>query len=60
MHRNEFGTNIPVVNLWIKLRIVQPCADSHEHKNSLRAAGSMTVEWFHIIGVFEFSQLQIF
>ena len=30
------------------------------HKNSLRATGSLRVEEFHIIGVFEFSQLQIF
>ena len=39
---------------------VENCADSAEHKNSLRATGSLRVEEFHIIGVFEFSQLQIF
>ena len=64
MHRNRIGLKIAVdlqvVNLWINSKIVQPCAGYAAHKNSLRAAGRRRVEGFHIIGVFESSQIRSF
>ena len=64
MHRNRIGlkvaVDLQVENLWINLKIVQPCAGYAAHKKSLRAAGRRRVEGFHITGVFKSSQLQSF